>query len=113
MSVRATHVLWVIWDVKTIVTLISKFDPRKGQFQVILGKIRSNFKTKKFLTKTCLSFPVLSQDSKNVIYFYVRQLEMPKIAFQGSDVITYLFFYDCTAKYKGITFKFGIRVVCI
>ena len=66
----------------SMVTPISKFDPMKGQCQVNLGQIRSNFQFQNLLRKTCLSYPDLSQDSKNVIHFYVQQLEIPKIAFQ-------------------------------
>ena len=72
-----------------MVTFIFKFGPRKGQLQVKLRKIRSNFKIQNFLRKVCLSCAVLSHNSKNVIYFYVRQLEIPKIAFQICDVITF------------------------
>ena len=49
---------------------------------VKLGQIRSNFQCQNLLTKTCLSCQVLSQDSKNVIHFYVQQLEKQKITFQ-------------------------------
>ena len=50
---------------------------------------------------------------KNVIYFYVRQLEMPKIAFQKCDVITFTWFSGhCTAKNKDIALKFCVRVFC-
>ena len=97
-----------------MVTLIFKFDPRKGQLQVKLGQIRSNFKIQNFLTKICLSCADLSQDSKNVIYFYVRQLEMPKNAFQKCDVITFTWFFGhCTGKNKDIALKFCMRVVCM
>ena len=58
---------------KTMDGLISKFDPRKGQFHVKFDQIWSDFKIQNFLTATCLSYPVSSQDSKNVIYFYIRQ----------------------------------------
>ena len=44
--------------------------------------IMSNFQISNLLTETCLSCPVLSQDSKSGIYFDVWQLETPKIAFQ-------------------------------
>ena len=98
----------------TMVAFIFGFDPRKGQYKVKLGQKRSNFQNQNFLLKTNLSCPVLSQDSKNVIYFYVRQLEMPKIAFQKSDVITFIWFFDhCTAKYKDIALKFCMYVVCM
>ena len=90
---RATHVLWVIWDEQFMVTLIFKFDPRKCQVQVKLGQIRSNFKIKHFITHICLSCADLSYDSKNVIYLYVRQIEMPKIAFQKCGVITFTCYF--------------------
>ena len=66
-----------------MVTFIFKFDPRKGQLQVKLGQIRSNLKIYNLLTKIGLCRAVSSQDSKNIIYFYVRQLKMLKIAFQN------------------------------
>ena len=55
------------------------------------------------------------QDSKNVIYFHARRLQMPKIAFQKCDVITfrYLFFCHCAAKNKDIALTFCMRVVCM
>ena len=76
---HATHVLWVFWD--------AEFDGhlRKGQSQVKLGQNVWNFRFQNFLTETCLSCPGLSQDSKNVIYFDVRQLEH---CISKSDVIT-------------------------
>ena len=95
-----------------MVTLIFKFDPRKGQLQVKLGQIRSNFKIQNFLTKIYLSCADLSQDSKNVIYFYVRQLEMSKNVFQKCDVITFTWFFGhCTAKNEDIALKFCMRVI--
>ena len=47
--------------------------------------------------------------------FYVRQLEMPKIAFHKSDVInlTCFFFNHCTAKNQDIDLKFCILDVCV
>ena len=96
----------------SMVAFIFKFGPRNGQFQVKLGQIRSNFKIQDFPSKTCLSCKVLSQDSKTVIYFYVRQLEMPKIALQKCDVITSTrFFGHCTAKNKDIALKLCMWVV--
>ena len=80
---RATHVLYGSFGTqKTMVTFISEIDRRKGQFKVKLGQIRSNFKTQNFLTKTCLSYPLLSQDSKNVTYFFLRQLQIQKQHFK-------------------------------
>ena len=60
-----------------------------------------------------MSCAELSQDSKNVVCFYVRQLEMPKNdAFHKCDVITFTWFLGhCTAKNKDIALKFCMRVV--
>ena len=56
----------------------------------------------------CLKIP------KNVIYFCVRQLEMPKVAFQKCDVITFTCcFGHCRAKNKDIALKFCLHVVCM
>ena len=98
----------------TMVTFIFRFHTRKGQYKVKLGQKRSNFQNQNFILKPCLSCPVLSQDSKYVIYFYVRQLQIPKIAFQKSGVIAFTrFFGDCTAKNEDIALKFGMCVVCM
>ena len=82
------------WMQKTMVKFISNSDLRKGQFQVKLGQNRPNLKIQHFVTKkTCLSYPVLSQNSKNVIYFCACQLEMSKTAFQKSDAIAFTCFF--------------------
>ena len=98
-----------------MVILIFIFDPRKGQVQVKLGEIRSNIKIQKFLTKIFLSCAELSQDAENVIYFYVRQLEMPKIVFQICDVITFTCFLAIAQpKTKILLWKFVcVLFVCI
>ena len=70
-----------------------------------------NFKIENFLTETYLSYKVLSQDSKNVIYFYLRQLQKPKIAFKKVTSSPLSVFDHCTVKYKDIAFKFGIFFV--
>ena len=70
---RATRVLWVIWDAEFDGDIISKIDSMKGQCQVKVGKIRSNFQTKYLLTKTCLHCPFLCRYFENFIYFYVHQ----------------------------------------
>ena len=67
-----------------------RFDPRKCQYKVKLDQIRSNFQNT-FFPKAYLSRPVSSQDSKK--YFYVRQLETSKIAFE--KVTSPLPFYHC------------------
>ena len=53
----------------SMVTLIFKIDQRKGQLQVKLSQIRSNFKLQSFITKICPSCAVLSRDSKTKFIF--------------------------------------------
>ena len=65
----------------SMVTYIFKFELRKSQSQFKLSQIKSNFQIQNCLTETCLCCSVLSKHSKSVIYFVVRQLKMPKIAF--------------------------------
>ena len=74
------------------------------------GEIRSNFKIHFILTKTCLSYLFWSQDSKNVIYFYVHHLEMPKIHFKKvtSSSPLLLIFDLYTAKYKDSLYNIKI-----
>ena len=76
---RVTHVLWVIWSVEFDGDTHFHIWPKVRSSS---GQRRSNFETQKFLFKTCLSCPVLSQDSKKVICFDVGQLEMPKMRFK-------------------------------
>ena len=71
-----THVLWVISHVEFDGDTHFHIWPK---VRSSLGQKRSNFKKSKFPFKTYLSCPVLSQDSKNVICFVVRQIEIPKI----------------------------------
>ena len=93
-----------------MVILIFIFDPRKGQVQVKLGEIRSNIKIQKLLTKIFLSCAELSQDAENVMYFYVRQLAMPKIAFQICDVITFTCFWPLHSQKQ--RYCFGSLYAC-
>ena len=95
-----------------MVTLIFKFDPIKGQLQVKLGQIRSNFKIfLQNMPNMCRFF----SGTKNVIYFYVGQLEM------GKNCISkmwhhhlYLFLGHCTGENKDIALKFCMWLfVCI
>ena len=73
-----------------MVVFIFRVDPRKGQYEVKLGQIKSNFQIKISLQKHAYLVQFrLWIHSKNVIYFYVGQLEIPKIAFRKSDVITF------------------------
>ena len=99
----------------SMVTFIFEFDPRKGHLQVKLGQIRSNFKNYNLLTKICLCCAVLSQHSKKILFFYVRQIKMRKIAFQKCYVITFTCFFSghCTAKNKNIALKPCMHVVCM
>ena len=76
------------------------------------GQFRSNFKISNFLTKNMLVWPVLSQDSKNIIYRHARQLEMLKVAFSevtSSPLFGYWPLHSHTRKHC-----FGIlRVACV
>ena len=56
----------------------------KGQRQAKLSQI---LKLKKAY-KTCLSYPDMSQEYKNVVCFHVMQTEMPKMRFKN-DFITF------------------------
>ena len=97
-----------------MVTLIFKFDPRKGQLQVKVGQIGSNFKIQNFRTKACLSCAYLSQNSKNVIYFYVRQLKMPKMHFKNvTSSSLSVFFWPLRSQNKDIALNFCMGVVCV
>ena len=110
---RATHVLFVIYDAEFDGDTHFEIYPRIGQLQVKLGQICSNFKIQNFLTKLCLSCAVLSQDSKNVIYFHVWQLEMSISHMWRHRLYLFFFFGHCTAKNKDIAFKFCLHVfVC-
>ena len=71
------HALRVIWDIECDGGIHFYLTRQNGQSHV---KIVPHLKS--FLTKRCLSYPVLFPDSKNVIFFRVRRLELPKIAFQ-------------------------------
>ena len=81
---------------------------QKGQ----TGSKRPNFHNQKFLPKTYLSCPGLSQDSKNVSYFYLGQLEMPKIVFQKSDIITFTCFFFLTIAQPNIKILLW-NLVCV
>ena len=65
---RAAHVLWVIWNAEYDGGIHLRLDLRKGQYKVKLGQKSSNFHNQNCHLKTCLSCPVLSQDSRNVIF---------------------------------------------
>ena len=76
--------------------------------------MRSSSQVENLRTKTDLSCPDLSQDSKNVICYYVRQLKMPKKSFKKVALpLSGRYFDYCTAKTKGIASKFYMCIVCM
>ena len=80
------------------------------------GQTRANFQIRNFLIKTYVSCLVLSQHSKNnLCFFYVRKIEMPRIAFKNvtSSPVPTCFFGHCTAKNKNTALKFGMYVACM
>ena len=82
----------------SIVTFISKFGPRKGQCQVIIGQIRLNFQIHNFLTKTCLCSSVCPSMPKIFICFYVcTTIRNAKNRVSKSGVITFTCFYSALA----------------
>ena len=92
---------------KSMVTFISKFDPRKGHFQVKLGQI-SKFKI--LLQKHAQFFLIIPKMC--FIFMYVNQ-KCQKLCLKKSDVITFSWFFDqCTAKNKDIALKFGM-FICV
>ena len=103
------HMLYGSFGIQNlVVTSISKFDPRKGKYHVKLGQIRSFFQIWKCAYKCMPILFRLFQDSKNTIHFYVRQLEMPKNAFQK---LTSSPLHDCLEiaqpKIKILAWKFA------
>ena len=110
MSVVRLIFYWSIGTQNLMATFIFKFGQKEGQFQVKLGQIRPNVKIPKFLSKTCLSFPVSSRDSKNVIYVNVRHLKRPKTAFQKCDVISLICFLPFPSKKE--RYCFDILYAC-
>ena len=107
---RATYILWQIGTQKTTVTFISKFDPRKDQFRVKLGQIKSNFKIHKFLIKTCLSYPVYVSGFRKCDLFLRTSIRNAKSSIPKSDVITFTcFFLPLQSNIKILLWKF----VCV
>ena len=93
---------------------ISKFGSRKGQIYVKLGQIWSHFQIQNFLTKPCLSCPVLSQGSTIVIYVLCTTIANAKncVSIKWRHHL-YLFLGYCTTKNKNILLKFCMRVICM
>ena len=110
----ATHVLPVIWDAEFDGDTHFKFDARKGQLQLKLGQIRSDFKIQNVRTKICLPCADFPQDFKKCHLFLCTTVRNAKNAFQKCDVITFTcFFGHCTAKNKDNALKFCILVACM
>ena len=92
----------------TMVAFISKFDPRKGEYEVKLGQKRSNFENKKllkhaYLVQFCLKIP------KMLLIFTYGNLKCQKIIKKVTSSPLPVF-YHCTAKCKGYCFE--IWYVC-
>ena len=81
-----------------MVKFIFTFDLKLGEVKVRKAK----FWKSRFSLKPYLSCPVLSQDSKNVIWFVLRHLEIPKIKFQKVTSLPIPFLGHCSAKNKDI-----------
>ena len=64
------------------VALIFSFDPRKGQCQVKLGQKSQVFKFKLFFQNMPFLSGFASGFQKMLFIFYIRQIEIPKNAFQ-------------------------------
>ena len=74
----------------------------------------SNFQNQNFLEKYTYLVQFRPRIPKNVIYFYVRQLKMSKIAFRKTcRHHLYPFFDHCKAINEDTALKFGICVVCM
>ena len=67
-----------LWTQNSMVAFFFKFDLRKGQMQVKLGQIRSNFKIQKILIKTYLICYDLSQNSKKCLLFLCTKIRITK-----------------------------------
>ena len=95
-----------------MVTLTYKVGKRKGQYQDKLSQIRPNFHIHNFHTKACLSCPVWSQDSKNVIYCFDENQESQKCV-SKSAVITFncFSFWQLHSKNKNPAMEFLMRIV--
>ena len=90
-----------------MVTFILLFKPMKGQGQVKLGQIKS------FLSKTCLSRPVLSHDSKKMSFVptYYNDKCKKCVSKTWPHHLTW-FFGHYTAKNKDTAWKLCRHAVC-
>ena len=102
---HVTYVLWVIWAQNAMVKFI--FNRGKVNFRSNYVKSNQISKIKIFLPKYAYLVQFCLRIQKNVIYFYVRQLKMPKNAFQKCAVITFTFFWAIAQlKTKILLWKF-------
>ena len=102
---RVTHVLWVIWHVEFDVDTHYYIRPK-------VRSKRSNFENQDFLLKTYLSCPLLSQDSKNVIFFFPydnQKFQINRVSKMVAITST-CFLGHCAAKNKDIGLKFCTHV---
>ena len=95
----------------SMLTCTIKFDLRKGQLQVKLGQIKSNFKIRNCLTKICLSCATLSRDSKNVFFSCATITNANNCISKNVRSSHLPFFCHYTPKNKDIAFKFCLHVV--
>ena len=97
----------------SLVTSISKFGPRKGQDQVKLGQVRSNFQIKIYLQRHAYLVHFCLRTSKMSFALMYDNYKCHKMRYK-SDVITIscFFFCHCTAKNKDIVLKFEC-VLCM
>ena len=86
---------------------------RKGQCRVKLGRKRSNFQIHDFLSKICLSRPVLLRIPKMSNIFTHDNYKCKKLRLKVRSSHLHVCFYHCTAKNKDIPLKFGMRGVCM
>ena len=102
-----THNLMVTFVFKIFCEERSMPDQTRSNWFKFSGSIFYN----KSILSSC---PVLLQDSKNVICFHVRHLEIPKIALQKMTISSFLVcFYHSAAKNKDVALKCCMRVVCM
>ena len=92
------HMFYVSFRTQiSMVTFISKFGLRKGQCQIKLGQIRSNFQAHNFLTKHAYFAQLLSGFNKCHLLLCTT-IKNSKYAFRKIDVITFTFFGYCSQK---------------
>ena len=109
---RVTDVYGLFGTFKSMVTFISKFGQREGQFQVKLGQIRSIFSNHKCVLKH--AYPAqFCPRILNILLILICVIRCAKNALKG-DVTRFIpFFYHCRVKNKGIVLNLRMRVADI